>query len=291
VLFEGQRAVCVEILCDGQMETVRGRRITLSAGAVASPAILLRSGIGPADELRALGIAVLIDRPGVGANLIDHPLTQVMYVPKPGVYGPEIPFSQVFIRYTATGSAERNDMQLYITNGLDFTAVPELVAVTGSPIVFTFTPSLQRPHSRGTLKLASADPTVQPTISLNYLADSEDMRRMVEGVRIAWEIGKDPAIRQYAERPVILTDEMVASNAAVEGYLRETVGTIFHPVSTARMGPDGDAGAVVDQQCRVRGVQGLRVVDASIMPNIVRANTNLTCIMIGERVADWMRRE
>jgi choline dehydrogenase len=291
VLFEGQRAVGVEILCDGQTETVRGRRITLSAGAVASPAILLRSGIGPADELRALGIAVLIDRPGVGANLIDHPLTQVMYVPKPGVYGPEIPFSQVFIRYTATGSAERNDMQLYITNGLDFTAVPELVAVTGSPIVFTFTASLQRPHSRGTLKLASADPTVQPIIALNYLTDPEDMRRMVEGVRIAWEIGKDPAIRQYAERPVILTDEMIASDAAVEGYLRDTVGTIFHPVSTARMGPDGDAGAVVDQQCQVRGVDGLRVVDASIMPNIVRANTNLTCIMIGERVADWMRRE
>jgi choline dehydrogenase len=291
VLFEGRRAVGVEVASDGQWETVRGRRITLSAGAVASPAILLRSGIGPADDLRALGIEVLADLTGVGANLIDHPLTQVMYVPKPGVYSPEIPFSQVFIRYAATGSAERNDMQLYITNGLDFTAVPELVAITGSPFVFTFTPSLQRPRSRGRLALASADPTVPPSITLNYLADPEDMRRMVEGVRIAWEIGQDPAIRQFAERPVILTDEMVASDAAVEGYLRETVGTIFHPVSTARMGPEGDPGAVVDQQCRVRGVEGLRVVDASVMPNIVRANTNLTCIMIGERVADLMRGE
>jgi choline dehydrogenase len=161
--------------------------------------------------------------------------------------------------------------------------------VTGSPIVFTFTPSLQRPHSRGTLKLASADPTVQPIITLNYLADPEDMRRMVEGVRISWELGKDPSIRAFAERPVILTDEMVKSDVAVEGYLREMVGTIFHPVGTARMGPDGDPGAVVDHQGRVRGTEGLRVVDASIMPGICRANTNLTCIMIGERIADWMR--
>jgi choline dehydrogenase len=291
VVFEGRRAVGVEIECDGQREEVRGRRITLSAGAVASPAILLRSGIGPADDLRALGISVLVDRPGVGANLIDHPLTNVMYVPKPGVYSPEMPFIQVFIRYTAAGSAERNDMQLYITNGLDCTAIPGLEEVTGAPIVFTLSPSLQRPRSRGKLALASADPHVQPTLTLNYLADLEDMRRMVEGVRLAWEIGKTPAISAFAERLVILTDEMIASDAAVEGYLRETVGTIFHPVSTARMGPDGDPGAVVDQRCRVRGVEGLRVVDASIMPNIVRANTNLTCIMIGERAADWMRAE
>jgi choline dehydrogenase len=291
VLFEGKRAIGVELECGGQRQRVIGKRITLSAGAVASPAILLRSGIGPKADLAALGIASLVDLPGVGAELIDHPLVQVMYVPKPGVYSPELPFSQVFIRYTATGSAERNDMQLYITNGLDFTAVPELVEVTGSPIVFTFTPSLQRPRSRGKLTLASADPTVQPTLVLNYLADPEDMRRMVEGVRIAWEIGKAPAIQAFAERAVLLTDEQIASDAAVEAYLRENVGTIFHPVGTARMGPDGDPGAVVDQQGRVRGVDGLRVVDASIMPGIPRANTNLTCIMIGERVADWMRAE
>jgi choline dehydrogenase len=150
---------------------------------------------------------------------------------------------------------------------------------------------LQRPRSRGTLTLASTDPAVQPTLTLNYLSDPEDMRRMVEGVRLAWKIGKSPKIRAFAERPVILTDEMVASDAAVEGYLRETVGTIFHPVGTARMGPEGDRMAVVDAHCRVRGVDGLRVVDASIMPGIPRANTNLTCIMIGERVSDWMRGE
>jgi choline dehydrogenase len=291
VLFDGRRAIGVEIESGGATQRVYGRRMTLSAGAIASPAILLRSGIGPRADLEALGIAPLVDLPGVGADLIDHPLTQVMFVPKLGVYDATIPFTQVFVRYTATGSAERNDMQLYITNGLDFTAVPELVAITGSPIVFTFTPSLQRSRSRGRLTLASADPSVQPTIALRFLDHPEDMRRMVEGVRLAWRLGRSPAIRAFAERAVILTDELVASDQAVEGYLRETVGTIFHPVGTARMGPDGDERAVVDQQCRVRGVESLRVVDASVMPNIPRANTNLTCIMIGERVADWMRSE
>jgi choline dehydrogenase len=289
VLFEGRRAVGVEIESGGVTQRVLGKRITLSAGAIASPAILLRSGIGPPADLEPFGIATLVNLPGVGADLIDHPLTQVMFAPKPGVYDPDIAFTQVFVRYTATGSNELNDMQLYITNGLDFTAVPELVAITGSPIVFTFTVSLQRPHSRGRLTLASADPTVQPTLVLNFLDNPEDMRRMVEGVRLAWQIGRSPSIREFAERAVILTDGMVASDEAVEGYLRETVGTIFHPVGTARMGPDGDHNAVVDQQCRVRGVEGLRVVDASVMPGIPRANTNLTCIMIGERVADWMR--
>jgi choline dehydrogenase len=289
VLFDGRRAVGVEVESGGETQRVFGRRITLSAGAVCSPAILLRSGIGPRANLEALGIASQVDLPGVGAVLIDHPLTQVMFVPKPGVYDEKIPFTQVFVRYTATGSTEKNDMQLYITNGLDFTAVPELVAITGSPIVFTFTPSLQRPRSRGRLALMSPDPRVQPAIQLNYLDDPEDMRRMVEGVRIAWRIGRSPAIRAFAERAVILTDELVASDEAVQGYLRETVGTIFHPVGTARMGPDGDTMAVVDQECRVRGVDGLRVVDASVMPTIPRANTNLTCIMIGERMADLMR--
>ena len=145
----------------------------------------------------------------------------------------------MFIRYTATDSAERNDMQLYITNGLDFTAVPELVAVTGAPFVFTFTPSLQRPRSRGKLTLASTDPTVQPTLTLNYLADPEDMQRMVEGVRSPGRSGRHRRSERSPSAPVILTDEMVASDAAVEGYLRETVGTIFHPV--AQLGWDRTA--------------------------------------------------
>jgi choline dehydrogenase len=137
----------------------------------------------------------------------------------------------------------------------------------------------------------SSDPRAQPRIELNYLDHPEDMRRMVEGIRLAWRVAQRPAIARHAERVAILTEEMVASDEFVQGYLQMAVNTIYHPVGTARMGPDGDEGAVVDQRGRVRGVDGLAVVDASIMPNVPRANTNLTCIMIGERVAEWMREE
>lgn len=137
--------------------------------------------------------------------------------------------------------------------------------------------------------MISPDPRAQPRIELNYLDDPEDMRRMVEGVRLAWRVAQWPAITRHAERVAILTEELVASDEFVQGYLHMAVSTICHPVGTARMGPDGDASAVVDQRGWVRGIDGLSVVDASIMPNIPRANTNLTCIMIGERVADWMR--
>lgn len=291
VLFEGNRAAGVEVVSDGAKQRVYGKRITLSAGAVASPAILLRSGIGPRADLVALDIQPRVDLPGVGSNLIDHPQIRVTFVLKPGVHDVDVPGSQVVLRYTAAGSDEFNDMQLHMIRVRDVTAVPEILQLAGAPNVFMLMPALQRPRSRGRLALASPDPHVQPTITLNYLSDPEDMRRMVEGVRLGWKVGRSPAIRAFAERAVILTDEMVESDEAVEAFLRDTVSTIFHPVGTARMGPDGDETAVVDQQCRVRGVENLRVVDASVMPNIVRANTNLTCIMIGERVADWMRME
>jgi choline dehydrogenase len=150
-------------------------------------------------------------------------------------------------------------------------------------------PGLQRPRSRGRLRLRSANPDVPPIIDLNYLVDPEDLRRMTDGVRIAWRLMHEGPFAAMLKEFVNLTTEVVNSNSALETFVRENCTTIFHPVGTAKMGPDNDPTAVVDQYCRVRGVEGLRVVDASIMPNIVRANTNLTCIMIGERVADWMR--
>jgi choline dehydrogenase len=150
------------------------------------------------------------------------------------------------------------------------------------------TPGLQRPRARGRITLQSADPTVPAVIDLNYLRDPEDLRRMVEGVRIAWRLMNSSRFAPYVQDFVNITPEIVASDSAAADYVRNNCGTIYHPTTTAKMGPDSDNEAVVDQYCRVRGVQGLRVVDASVMPNIVRANTNLTCIMIGERAADWM---
>ena len=289
VILEGSRAVGVEIESAGSTEVVRGRRITLSAGAIASPAILLRSGIGPRRDLEALGIVPAVDLPGVGANLIDHPLASVALVPRSGVCEKTQPVVQVGVRHTAPGSGEWNDMQLFMISQADLTEIPAIMALIGAPMIFAVGVALQRPRSRGRVSLMGSDPRVQPRIELNYLDHPEDMRRMVEGIRLAWRVAQRPDIARHAERVAILTEEMVASDEFVQGYLQMAVNTIYHPVGTARMGPDGDEGAVVDQRGRVRGVDGLAVVDASIMPNVPRANTNLTCIMIGERVADWMR--
>ncbi|HTY80876.1 MAG TPA: GMC family oxidoreductase N-terminal domain-containing protein [Candidatus Bathyarchaeia archaeon] len=291
VVLEGSRAVGVELHGAAGQEIVRGRRVTLCAGAVASPAILLRSGVGPRADIEALGITPAVDLPGVGANLIDHPMCSVALVPRPGVCDKTQPVVQVGLRHTAAGSAEWNDMQLLMISQADLTEIPAIMALVGAPMVFAVGFALQRPRSRGRVSLTGVDPRTPPRIELNYLDDPEDMRRMVASVRLAWRVAQAPAIAERTERIAILTEDMIASDEIVQGYLQMAVNTIYHPVGTARMGPAGDAGAVVDQHGHVRGVDGLSVVDASIMPNVPRANTNLTCIMIGERVADWMRAE
>jgi choline dehydrogenase-like flavoprotein len=288
VIVERGRAIGVEVECGGVAQTIRGRRVTLSAGAINSPAILMRSGIGPRGELQALGIESLVDLPGVGHNLIDHVLVPVVATPTPGVPHDLQVTNPIGIRYTASGSNEFNDMQMYILNFFDKSlwVGSELDLPVPS---FAVTPGLQRPHARGRVSLRSADPNVPAVIDLNYFDHPEDLRRMVDGVRLAWKIMNSSRFAPYVKDFVNITPEIVASDDAVAGYVRDNCGTIYHPTTTAKMGPDSDKEAVVDQYCRVRGVAGLRVVDASVMPNIVRANTNLTCIMLGERVADWMR--
>jgi choline dehydrogenase len=281
--------VGVEIECAGALQRVRSRRVTLSAGAIHSPALLMRSGIGARDELAALGIKCQVNSPGVGRNLIDHPMVFVVATPVAGIpHDPQVT-NPIGIRYTAAGSDEFNDMQMYVFELFDESVSPGLALGMPVPSV-AVVPGLQRPRSRGRLRLRSANPDVPPIIDLNYLEDPEDLRRMADGVRIAWRLMHEGPFAPMLKEFVNLTAEVVNSDSALETFVRENCTTIFHPVGTAKMGPENDPMAVVDQYCRVRGVEGLRVVDASIMPNIVRANTNLTCIMIGERVADWMRK-
>jgi choline dehydrogenase len=288
VIIENGRATGVEIECAGAVQQVRGRRVTLSAGAIASPALLMRSGIGPRDELTTLGIKCQVNSPGVGRNLIDHPMVFVVATPVAGIpHDPQVT-NPIGIRYTAAGSDEFNDMQMYVFELFDTSVSAGLQLDVPVPSV-SVVPGLQRPRSRGTLRLRSANPDVPPIIDLNYLDDREDMRRMADGVRLAWRLMHEGPLAPMLKEFVNLTPEVVQSDSALETFMRDNSTTIFHPVGTAKMGPENDPMAVVDQYCRVRGVEGLRVVDASIMPNIVRANTNLTCIMIGERVADWMR--
>jgi choline dehydrogenase len=290
VIVEGGRAIGVEVECGGTVQTIRARRITLSAGAINSPAILMRSGIGPRAELEALGIKSVIDLPGVGRNLIDHVLVPVVANPTPGVPHDSQVTNPIGIRYTASGSDEFNDMQMYIFTYFDSSLWVGSVLDLPVPSV-AVTPGLQRPRARGRVSLRSADADVPAVIDLNYLGDPEDLRRMVDGVRIAWRLMNSSRFAPYVTDFVSITPEIVESDSATADFVRNNCGTIYHPTSTAMMGPESDPAAVVDQYFRVRGVEGLRVVDASVMPNIVRANTNLTCIMMGERAADWIRAE
>jgi choline dehydrogenase len=290
VIVEGGRATGVEVECGGTIQTIRARRVTLSAGAINSPAIMMRSGIGSRAELEALGIKSVIDLPGVGHNLIDHVLVPVVANPRAGVPHDSKVTNPIGIRYTASGSNEFNDMQMYIFTYFDSSLWVGSVLDLPVPSV-AVTPGLQRPRARGRVSLRSADADVPAVIDLNYLGDPEDLRRMVDGVRIAWRLMNSSRFAPYVKDFVSVTPEMVESDSAIAEFVRNNCGTIYHPTSTAMMGPKSDRAAVVDQYFRVHGVEGLRVVDASVMPNIVRANTNLTCIMMGERAADWIRAE
>jgi choline dehydrogenase len=293
VLFAGDRAVGVDIGVADERYQVRGRRVTLAAGAIGSPAILLRSGIGAAAALAELGIEPVADLPGVGAGLTDHPVARLLLVPKPGSCNPQTPLAQIVLRYTAAGSGEFNDMQQVVFSHVDVAALggPEAVAAVGAPLAIGLPVALERPHARGRLLLASPDPRAQPLIQLNFADNLEDLRRLVAGVRLAWQIAHQPEITRHTDHVAVLTEETISSDDALVAYVRATLATQFHPCGTARMGPLGDAMAVVDQYCRLRAIRNLRVVDASVMPAIPRANINLTCIMIGERVSDWMRAE
>jgi choline dehydrogenase len=182
-------------------------------------------------------------------------------------------------------------MQLVMFSHVDVAGIggEDAVARIGAAVAIGLPAALERPLSRGRVALASRDPAVAPSIELNFADNAEDLRRLVEGVRLAWRVAHEPEIAAHVERVALLTEEEVASDDALRTYVRATVTTQFHPCGTVRMGPADDPMAVVDAGCRVRGLRNVRVVDASIMPNIPRANINLTSIMIGERVADWMR--
>jgi choline dehydrogenase len=293
VLFDGRRTLGVEVGPGAEPERVLGRRITLAAGAIGSPAILMRSGIGPRATLLDLGIEPLVDLPGVGAGLMDHPVTRLLLVPRPGSCDLETPLAQMVLRYTAPGSAEYNDMQLVMFSHVDVAGIggPQAVETFGTPLAIGLPVALERPLARGRVSLAGTEPGVPPVIKLNFAADPEDLRRLVEGVRLAWQVAHQPEIARHTDHVALLTEDAISSDDALATYVRATVSTQFHPCGTVRMGPADDAMAVIDQHCRLRAVENLRVVDASVMPTIPRANINLTCIMIGEHVSDWMRDE
>lgn len=287
LLFDGKRAVGVE-LAGGTVAL--GKVIVLAAGAIGSPAILLRSGIGPAKDLQALGIEVQVDSPGVGAQLWDHAAVPLYLKPGPGQCVPgRDPRVQVMATFTAEGSPDPDDMQLVMTTHLDIRGSPALLAAAGVPVVAVLRAALMVPRSSGRVSLTSVDPDAPPKIELNYGADAQDMRRLMQATRLAWRIVCSVSLKRETAGVVGLSDEVVTSDELLRGYVNEHVGTYCHALGTARMGQEADASAVVDQYCRLRGVENVWIVDASVMPAVPRVVPNLTVIMLAERVAEWLR--
>ena len=291
ITFDGDRAVGVEVSGPGggAPESVEGGQVLLCAGALGSPALLLRSGIGPAEELRRHGIDVRLELPGVGRELADHPRSGVFMAPRPGAWQATDPFLQTILRTTSEGSDRFNDLQFYGVNHFDLSLFPELRMLGGADVILGVMVVHQKPTSRGTVRLASTDPAAAPAVDLNFLATEQDLRVLREAVRTCWWLVHEGGIRAFGEEFVVLSEKIIRNDAMLTQYIRLSLDSGYHPVGTARMGAAPESGAVVDEQCRVHGLEGLRVADASIMPEIVSCNTNLTSIMIGERVADWIK--
>lgn len=249
------------------------REVILCAGSIDSPKILLLSGIGPADSLRALGLPVVLDLPGVGANLHDHPRIGLRWASRTTLPGSSVSAGLLThsVRGVNPGAA---DVQFYVGRGL---SAPE--TSLGLSVVVT------RPFSRGTLSLRSADPTAAPVLRPGYFTDARDLAAAVAAVRLARAIVQTRAydkLRGPAAEPL----DTEQSTAQLEAFIRRTSATIYHPSGTCRMGR-GDW-AVVDPELRVRGITGLRVADASIMPTVVNAQTHAACVMIGEKLASLL---
>lgn len=299
ILFRGNRATGLLVASGGETFTVDAEQIILSAGAVGSPHLLLLSGVGPAAQLESVGIAVVQDMPGVGRNLKDHPKVYVTWevghgfdaVSNRGVGG-------AALRLTAPRSHLRNDLGISLSGP----GVPRVkgsalaAAAQGSPAGelgvgrhFEMMVALLLPESQGELTLTSSDHRAQPSMHYNYLAEPFDRERLRSGIRLALDLAERHELGPFLGRRVEPGDGDLASDDALDQWLLREATTYSHISCTCRMGPSGDPMAVVDQYGKVHGMEGLRIVDASIMPDLVRAPINPAVIMLAERVADFIK--
>ncbi|MGF1431496.1 GMC family oxidoreductase [Kitasatospora sp. LaBMicrA B282] len=286
LLLEGSRVTGVEYLQGGRLHTLRAEReVVLCAGAFESPKLLMLSGIGPAGQLRGLGIEVVQDLPGVGENLQDHLFAPVCYESLQE-FPAESPLSEagLFTRTSGADAGRGPDLQ--------FTFGPVKFLPAGAPAElwegpgFTFAPIALLPSSRGTVRLRDTDPLSNAVVRADYLAAAADLRVLVEGVQLARELAHTPAFDEFRLQEYGPGKE-ATSTADLEAFVRANATTLWHPVGTCRMGTGPDA--VVDPQLRVHGIDGLRVADASVMPTIVAGNTNAPSVMIGEKAADLLQ--
>ena len=312
VLIENGRAVGVEYLKDGQRRTVRAaREVILAGGVYGSPQVLMLSGVGPAAELKAAGVQPLLDLPGVGKNLIEHPLVFTGWPVKEGAATSHLRLDRAILQVLNWAIFGKG---LFATNACaghiflktdpawdrpDVQLTCPAVGMSAGDVWMSFggkrpqhmlvcVVSMIREDSRGEVTLRSADPLDPPKILFNLFQQPSDVARMIRGIKAAREIYTSEPLRSLTEAEA-MPGEAAQTDEALEGFIRATGEITQHPVGTCRMGPDGDRMAVLDAELRVRGIDGLRVADASVMPNVPGGNTNAPAIMVGEKAADLIR--
>jgi len=284
LLFEGTRTVGVEYLHEGTLHQVHvEREVILSAGAIDSPKLLMLSGIGNAEELQSLNIPVVADLPGVGQNLQDHVHVVVAHRATQDLQ------PALTSNIAEAGLFLHTEGNLDTAPDLQFFSCPLLWVPPGYPNEgpgFASTVCLARPQSRGSITLRSTDANESPCIRMNYLQHESDVQKLVQGLRIIRQLFNTDVFDEFRGAELAPGAD-VTSDEALQAYVRKAVDTIWHPVGTCKMGTDPMA--VVDSQLRVHGIQGLRIVDASIMPTLTTGNTNAPTIMIGEKAADLIK--
>jgi 5-(hydroxymethyl)furfural/furfural oxidase len=326
LVLEGRRAVGVTAQRDNRRQTYRGHRTVLAAGSLHSPALLQRAGIGPAKALAKIGIPIVLDLPGVGSNLQDHPCVSIACHIRPQARQPKSlrPHANLALRWSSgRAGCASSDIYVSVTNKSSWHQLGRALAALAVCVY--------KPYSRGAVMIESLA-AKEPCIEFNLLSDPRDLTRLADGMGLAHELCDDPAVRavvndffpsSYTERvrrlnrysranwaramtgfvlldgpaklrrwllrtvvsPGMTMDDLFASRATLEQWIASHAVPFYHPVGTCRMGRAEDAMAVTDPQGRVHGLDGLHVIDASIMPTIPRANTNLTTIMIAEKLA------
>ena len=309
LLFEGRRCIGARFRRGAEEVEVRAaREVILAGGAVNSPHLLQVSGIGPAQHLQEIGVAVVLDLPGVGANLQDHYIARVQHRVTGTITTNQLArFPRLLGEAARFALQGRGALTFGVTTAQVFCrsreglASPDLQLLftpasypPGRPGVLEEEPGLTvavcpvRPDSRGTIMARSADPFEKPAIRPNYLSAHSDQRVLLSGIRKTRAILAQPPIAQHSAFEVIPGPEVEAEDAMLD-YMRRFGTTIYHPIGTCRMGED--PGAVVDSRLRVRGIAGLRVIDASVMPTLTTGNTNAPTIMIGEKGAAMIRED
>jgi choline dehydrogenase len=302
IALDGDRAVGV-VLRDGRgrEETVRAEReVLLCTGAIGSPQILMLSGIGPADHLREVGVDVALDSPNVGANLMDHPYVVCVWesTVAESLYGADKPkpLLEWLLRRSGPLTSSVAEALAFVRSrpglpaaDLQYHFAPAYFVDHGAEEfdghAFTLGPVLISPKSRGEVRLAAADPVAKPRIVTNSLAEPEDLAALVTGVELARELVNAEPLKSAAGRE-IYPGAGVRDDADVEDFVRRNLELLYHPSGTCRM---GGADAVLDPELRVRGIEGLRVIDASVFPVIPGGNTNAPTIMVAERAADLVK--